>query len=460
MKRWQAILATGLFATATAIVAIFLIIHRKKKESELPTVSPASEETDAFEKTQKHAVRFTASLLRKTRPQSPTGRFVSHFAGANYLGTTANPFAVAISPIDRSIRSLDLHPDCTEIAVYAFENCEKLESVTIPSGLSTVGFGAFGGCTSLDRVEISDLAAWCKIDFNCRAENYSANPLCYADKLIINGENAIEIEIPEGVKSLPCCAFSTSGLKSITLPSTLTEIGSFAFDNCYRLQSICIPASVKRIGASVFYGCIGLREITVQDGNPVYHASGNCLIKTKAQALVAGCAASEIPDDGSVISIDAQAFSGCERLSKLVVPASITSIGASAFFGCTDLKELSIALHEKTSHLGEIFATDSDLDRAYFVPRKLKNITLTGEEIPAWSMRECDGLVHATIGATVNRIGAGAFEGCTRLTNVVFETPDGWTANETAVSADELANPSAAATYLTKTYSQNAWERK
>lgn len=459
---------TGIFAAASAIASILFIRRRKKGKMNIPTSPLPKERVDDCPMTKDNPVGakateklyFDAAPVKKAKQPTPTGRFLSHFSGINYLGTIDNPYAVAISPVDRSIRRIDLHPDCIEIAVYAFRNCEKLESISIPTGVSMIGFGAFGGCDSLERVEIEDLSAWCHISFNCRKENYSANPLCYADKLFVNGEEVKHVNVPEGITELSCCALSTSGLRSVTLPSTLTQIGSFAFDNCFRLQSICIPAKVKKIGEAVFYDCEGLREITVQEENPVFHSSGNCLIETASKTLIAGCATSVIPDDGSVISIGAHAFSGCLRLAELVIPATVNSIGASAFYGCTDLKELALSLPNGTSHLGEIFATDSDVEHQYFVPRKLKGLTLTGEEIPAYAVRDCDGILRATIGASVNRIGAGAFEGCQSLASVVFEDPDGWSVGETSLNTDDLSNPSTAATHLTQTYTQNTWVKR
>ena len=80
----------------------------------------------------------------------------------------------------------------------------------------------------------------------------------------------------------------------------MTSIGDYAFYNRSGLTSATIPDSVTSIGYGAFYGCTGLTSIVVEDGNPVYHSAGNCIIETDSKTLILGCKTSVIPDDGSV----------------------------------------------------------------------------------------------------------------------------------------------------------------
>ena len=66
----------------------------------------------------------------------------------------------------------------------AFEDCDEMTSVTIPSSVTTIGSSAFWDCIRLKTVNISDLSAWCKIDF----ASSSSNPLCEAHNLYLNGK--------------------------------------------------------------------------------------------------------------------------------------------------------------------------------------------------------------------------------------------------------------------------------
>ncbi len=183
-------------------------------------------------------------------------------------------------------------------------------------------------------------------------------------------ENIKQIVIPEQCNGLPVCAISSyafagySNLSSIVIPNTIEKIGAYAFYNCGSLKNVTIPSSVTTIYNGAFYGCsaltsieissnvtsIGekvfafcdsLAEITVDDGNPIYHSSGNCLIETESKKLIAGCKNSAIPTDGSVVSIGDGAFHGFCDLTSIVIPVSVTSIGADALWAWDSKPDVS-----------------------------------------------------------------------------------------------------------------------
>lgn len=130
------------------------------------------------------------------------------------------------------------------------------------------------------------------------------------------------------------------------------------------LKSITIPKSVTKIGGSLFRHCTALENISVEEGNPVYHSDGNCIIETATKTLVYGCKNPAIPDDGSVTKIGEiafflssvesivipdsvteigiRAFSGCQNLAEVTLSEGLKTIGENAFLGCTALKEIEI----------------------------------------------------------------------------------------------------------------------
>lgn len=148
----------------------------------------------------------------------------------------------------------------------------------------------------------------------------------------------LSAEIGDGITSIGSCAFYfCMKLSSAVIPEGVTTIGDSAFSNCQNLKEIYIPSTVEKIGTRTFSLDIGLEKITVSENNPVFHSDGNCIIETATKTLLSGCNTSVIPTDGSVTAIGDWAFSGCKKLSSIVIPDCITSIGENPFVFCDNL---------------------------------------------------------------------------------------------------------------------------
>lgn len=179
--------------------------------------------------------------------------------------------------------------------------------------------------------EVTEIAEFAFLNYN------------YLENIIVAQGNAVyhnkdDCLIETASKSL------ILGCKNSFIPSdgSVISIIQCAFAAAFELTEITIPSSVTSIGYQAFSGCTGLESITVEQGNPVYHGAGNCIIETASKKLVAGCKNSIIPDDGSVTHIDTFAFGLITGLTEITLPDSIESIGRYAFSGCEGLTDIFI----------------------------------------------------------------------------------------------------------------------
>jgi hypothetical protein len=275
------------------------------------------------------------------------------------------------------------------------------------------------------------------------------------DVIIPATTNGYPVTIIAGAKG----AFSDSGVTSVTIPDSITNLGSFAFSHCTKLTSITVPdrvgyvgdqafgfctsltnavlgSNVMSVGNYVFRACTNLPAISVNELNPKF-SSLDGVFFNKSRTVLVECPAGKgnrytvphavtnignyafstcarlteivIPD--SVTTIGNYAFSECAQLTGITLPDSVTSIGESAFYSCTGLVEITLA--NSVTNIGSW---------AFSACTSLRNITIPDsiKRLESYMFASCVNLTNVTFGSGVANIGYSAFDNCTSLTNITL----------------------------------------
>ncbi len=336
------------------------------------------------------------------------------------------------------VENYDIPDTVAVIAGSACSDNSKVEEVTIPASVETVGYRAFYNCPSLKSVEflgksVTFLAMYSMMTpysyafGNCRSLESAVLPseqTTIPAGLFQNCPNLV-IEIPDGVKEIGRGAYQKSlgGTKELVIPSSVISVDVDAFNagnaNSSSLESITFKSgSEVSIGNNAFryngkvtnvvmptkvascgtYAFNGINAVITAEGD-----AGKYLVNFPAAAsadsipsdvvaigssAMAGWEGTEITIPSGVTSIESYAFSGCTKLKTAVIPSSVTQIGTYAFSRCSALAELTMS----------------------------EGLTSIG----SYAFANCTSLVSVTIPASVETMGYYVFKSCSGLQKAEF----------------------------------------
>ena len=335
-----------------------------------------------------------------------------------------------------NLTSLNIPNNVVSIGIWAFYGCNKITSVSFGNKIKKIGEEAFKDCKEIERAYITDVGAWCNIEFGYIVDGngwytedrvYRSNPLSYGKcKLIVNNQECKDLEIPEGVTQISDGAFyNYRSLLSVKIPNSVEIIGSFAFESCVSLNKINIPENVKRLGKYTFKECSSLTNISISNNIEILgeytfaecSSLQNIVFPSSILSISTGafykCAnLTNVTFNNGVRFIENRAFAGCTSLCTVDIPNSVERIGKSAFEGCSELS--SVTIPNSVSQIwSDAFSKCSKLT-SIDIPNSLK-------EIEDGTFSGC-GIKILTIPDNVNTIGKYAFSGCAELTTINWGT--------------------------------------
>lgn len=254
------------------------------------------------------------------------------------------------------LSEITLHDGLEKIDGLAFSGC-KISSINIPSSVRYIESAAFSN-TYLNGVHITDLSAWCQIEYG---NNYAANPLYSNGKLYLNGEPITELTIPSDVTRIKKGAFQYfTDLESVVIHDGVTEIGGYAFHSCTNLKSVSLGNGVQIICWIAFGYCESLQSITIPDSVNAIEAGAfhsckslqsfngkfasldnRCLSVGSVLRAFAPKGITSYTIPGNPTIIDEYTFMNCKELTSVVIPESVRIVEENAFSYCNKLEEIN-----------------------------------------------------------------------------------------------------------------------
>ena len=268
----------------------------------------------------------------------------------------------------QSVESVSLPSSITTIGDSAFSNCQKLKSITLPNNLTTIGKTCFQQCYALQEINLPDTITEIK------------------DSAFYNCDVLEEIILPPQITTINQYTFQgCSQLKNITIPSLVTSIGNYAFSGCSNLEIItCLGMTAPTLKSNVFNfvgisvpteiqkvllineGAIGYDEGKwksnmdnygyvieyIKEGpnnNKIYYKSidGNTIDLIRPNALPTlvsntyenGQGVWEFETD--VVTLGDEAFDTLNNLTEIVLPQSVTECKYYTFYGSQNLYSIT-----------------------------------------------------------------------------------------------------------------------
>ena len=357
-----------------------------------------------------------------------------------------------------ALTNVTIGDEVTAISQYAFYSCDNIHSLTIPSGVLSIGNSAFSTPEKViwltntpptgyanakgsinyaandQHSSLSNLRVYPYLSSIFEVDGVKYVPVSPAERTCdaidcAYNSTAAAINVSEtasfkGIamtvkEVMPYAFYGNKHIKEVNI-SHKGNIGNYAFYDCDSVQNVEL-SNEGNVGSQAFYDCDGILTATISN-------QGNI----ESQAFY-DCDGIKSLDISNVGYVGDEAFRGCGALETAIV-ANTGAVNSSAFYNCVSLK--SVTLGDKVTSLGNDAFRGCRSLQEIVIPNSVKSVgaycfsscsamksAVIGDGVPniaQYTFQNCTGLTNVMVGDGVTTINNYAFTGCSALTNVTL----------------------------------------
>ena len=222
-----------------------------------------------------------------------------------------------------NVTSISIPSSVTELNEYCFSACKSMKNITIPQSVTRIADGVFDACEKLTDIYYGGTdASWKHITSwnaglggNVTIHSTGVFTGKCGDNLTWTIDNN-EVLTISGTGRIP--DYNTSYGENNTAPW---------YGYAYQIKKVVLGSGVQNIGNDAFAGCYCMTDITIPD-----------TVSSIGSGAFSNCALREVEIPQGITSIQSRTFQYCTQLTKITIPDSVTSVETCAFDNCPVLK--------------------------------------------------------------------------------------------------------------------------
>jgi hypothetical protein len=355
------------------------------------------------------------------------------FSGTTNIATLGiNPGLLSVTSIPialSNVTTLDVVQNTTTIPSNSLAALTGLKTTVIANSVTSIGSTVFLNSTGLTSLTIEGGPT---IDSNAFTGNpvtdlgFNTDLLPSLTLVPLDSTILSSITVLDGSTTVSNATFSNLNITSVTLPSSLTSIGSDSFSDCQNLTNIILPDNLDFIGAGSFQNTPSLEIDFVVPPNidiineSTFENSGVTSITIDETSLSFGYDSEEpiflrVGATNKKISIGKRAFANAIKVKKFIYVQrgfySLVNDEALSNDEILNFKVDNLVNNDQLSNLKMVGSNDII---------KFKTVGLDETFIDDEAFLNCSSLTEYTIPSSTTYIGKNAFENCSSLPEIII----------------------------------------